>query len=222
MLCQYRGEFVMSVSRSFAVVAALRPARTQRGVSSSLAQHCSQDCWSKGETLFATLPHECGPVRSSTVEVVSGANAVAVGSEISVSDSGELTLMPKQDSVWMLRLEGVVIPMRPSDWGWSFVSKLVVALGLYASGGVLLARSRGSALVLRSHPHWGLWMQLRSLCADGVACGRAKVSGRTAPARGGPQQALWHADAQGGQSQSRTREKQHKGKLPKTHPTGVS
>ena len=147
MLRQYRGALVMSVSRSFAVVAALRPARTQRGLSSSLAQHCSQDCWSKGETLFATLPRECGPVRSSTVEVVSGANAVAVGSEISVSDSGELTLVPKQDSVWMLRLEGVVIPMRPSDWGWSFVSKLVVALGLYASGGVLLARSRGSALV---------------------------------------------------------------------------
>ena len=181
MLCQHRGA---SVSEPVVCCCSKDGLRTLSVVFPCCwPQRCFQDCWNKGETLFATLPHECGPVRSSTVEVVSGVNAIAVGSKISVSSSGELTLVPEQDSVWMLRLEGVVIPMRSSDWGWSLVSKLVVALGLYASGGVLLARSRGSALVLRSHPHWGLWMQLQSLCADGVSFARTRASGQVAQSK---------------------------------------
>lgn len=168
--------------------------------------------------MFATLPPECGPVQSATVQLVSGVDSklpgsiVPAGSDIRVSSSGELALIPKQERVWMMRLEGVVIPMR-SDWGWSFVLILTVGGGLYTGGGVLLAsRSRGSAPVLRSHPHWAQWHQLRSLSADGAAYARARVSGRTT-GTGGPQQRLLHADASMGKNHSRKKEKQHKSKI---------
>jgi hypothetical protein len=67
-----------------------------------------------------------------------------------------------------------------SDWGLTFMVVFVVGIGAYVSGGVLYGakiQGQGQSCVLRSHPHWGVWLELRSLVIDGVEFSRRGGTG---------------------------------------------
>jgi hypothetical protein len=73
----------------------------------------------------------------------------------------------------------------PLGWGWPFLFVLGLCGGAYVGGGVALGRLRGRGRgggeglpALAAHPHWGTWLALLSLCADGVAFARATRTGR--------------------------------------------
>eukprot|EP01052_Picozoa_sp_SAG31_P020019 SAG31_NODE_1486_length_8148_cov_6.234439_2_plen_298_part_00 len=71
-------------------------------------------------------------------------------------------------------------------WGTPFLVALMLALGVYLGGGVAFrVRTAGAAPSLRSHPHFSLWQEIRSLCEDGLAFARSCGNTKPRPAGGG-------------------------------------
>jgi hypothetical protein len=182
------------------------------------------NCMSKPQTAFGTLPPECGPVGPVVVQLASGERAyeVPAGTQLHVSPAGRLTLDAPLPGKWMVRLDNTAIPRKSSSWGWEVVFVLAAGAGIYVAGGILYtSMARGRPLRLRSHPHWSIWLELRSLCADGAAHARAQAMGRTSACPGGRHHiGLLSAEPQATHSKHRTsahKDKQKRGKASRTN-----
>lgn len=134
-------------------------------------------CFKAGKA-FATLPPACRPTADLTVvagtqEEVKGKKYVKFiyGATIAVGADGTLTLLDPatSDGQWLLSLEGSSFPASPGNWGQSFLLFGAAAAMLYVGGGLAFGSRQGRGPGLRAHPHYGLWLELRSLVSDGVA-----------------------------------------------------
>jgi hypothetical protein len=140
-------------------------------------------CFKAGKA-FATLPLACRPTADLTVvagtqEEVNGKKYVKFiyGATIGVGADGTLTLLDPATSneQWLLSLEGSSFQASPSNWGRSFLLFGAAAAMLYVGGGVAFGSRQGRGSALRAHPHYGLWLELRSLVSDGVAHAKSQT-----------------------------------------------
>ena len=66
-----------------------------------------------------------------------------------------------------------------TPWGVQFLVIFFPALAVYVGAGVgYSVRTTGAPARIESHPHWGRWREVQSLCADGAAFARSRGHSR--------------------------------------------
>jgi len=68
------------------------------------------------------------------------------------------------------------VALAVEEGSWTLSILLLVGGGAYVVGGVALgARRKGGKPSVKSHPHFDRWLELHSLCQDGVSYSRARL-----------------------------------------------
>ena len=68
------------------------------------------------------------------------------------------------------------VALAVEEGSWTLSILLLVGGGAYVVGGVALgARRKGGKPSVKSHPHFDRWLELHSLCQDGISYSRARV-----------------------------------------------
>ena len=108
------------------------------------------------------------------------------------------------------------VALAVEEGSWTLSILLLVGGGAYVVGGVALgARRKGGKPSLKSHPHFDRWLQLHSLCQDGVSYSRARlgVGGAAVPRQNrGSKTPLLEEDGRSSKSRRRSSSSSRAGK----------
>jgi len=67
------------------------------------------------------------------------------------------------------------VALAVEEGSWTLVVLLLVGGGAYVVGGVALGARRKGKPSVKSHPHFDRWLELHSLCQDGISYSRARL-----------------------------------------------
>ena len=108
------------------------------------------------------------------------------------------------------------VALAVEEGSWTLSILLLVGGGAYVVGGVALgARRKGGKPSVKSHPHFDRWLELHSLCQDGVSYSRARlgVGGAAVPRQNrGSKTPLLEEDGRSSKSRRRSSSSSARGK----------